>query len=153
MEEYYSLFAIVFVVVIAFIGGYFLVSVLIQFVQNLNKRPKLNQFNETNTNNKKNTSRKAEENFDSDDTKENQDQNRWEETGSHVCDEKYYQSVLGIDSQTTMDEIKLKYRILASQYHPDKVAHLGTKLQDAANIEIQKINEAYAYFKRKPRDI
>jgi DnaJ-domain-containing protein 1 len=36
-----------------------------------------------------------------------------------------------------------------SQYHPDKVAHLGTELQDLATKKAQEFNKAYDMLRGK----
>ena len=38
---------------------------------------------------------------------------------------------------------------MLKEYHPDKVANLGKKLQDVAEKESKEINEAYEYFRKK----
>ena len=66
--------------------------------------------------------------------------------------EKHYARVLGLEKHTTIDDIKKRYRELVSQYHPDKVSHLGTKLKRVAEEEMKRINEAYHYFKQINED-
>lgn len=51
--------------------------------------------------------------------------------------------ILGIDPSATQDEIKTAYRKLASQYHPDKVAHLGEEFQALAEQRFKQIQNAY----------
>ncbi len=50
-----------------------------------------------------------------------------------------YYEILGVERTTTPDEIKLRYRKLAKQYHPDK--NPGNK---EAEEKFKKISEAYA---------
>ena len=70
--------------------------------------------------------------------------------GHHPSDpDKYYGQVLGLKGRITKSDIKRIYRELASQYHPDKVAHLGPKLQEVAAQEMLRINQAYSYFREK----
>ncbi len=64
-------------------------------------------------------------------------------------DEQHYARVLGLHGPTTPDDIKKKYRELVAQYHPDKVSHLGEKLQTVAEEEMKNLNEAYGFFKKK----
>jgi preprotein translocase subunit Sec63 len=64
-------------------------------------------------------------------------------------DELYYAGVLQLSGRLSRDEIKKKYRELVSQYHPDKVTHLGPKLRVAAEEEMKEINEAYNFFKKQ----
>jgi hypothetical protein len=63
--------------------------------------------------------------------------------------EEYYKTILGIHGSVDSDNIKRMYRIRVSEYHPDKVMHLGPKLKSVAEEEIRKINEAYEYFSLK----
>jgi hypothetical protein len=64
-------------------------------------------------------------------------------------DERYYARMLGINGPVTIDDIKRRYKELVSQYHPDKVDHLGPELKKAAAQKTREINEAYEYFKKK----
>jgi len=61
----------------------------------------------------------------------------------------HYAAVLGVTSGSEMKQIHAAYLARVSEYHPDKVAHLGPKLQSFAEEETKKINEAYAHFKAK----
>ncbi len=61
--------------------------------------------------------------------------------------EDYYSSILGLDGQVTLEAAKKAYKVMAAQYHPDKVAHLGERLKQVAEKEMKSIDEAYAYFK------
>lgn len=58
----------------------------------------------------------------------------------------YHGSVLGLKGKVTFADIKQAYRIRMMEYHPDKVASLGTKLRAIAEIEAKRINAAYDYF-------
>jgi DnaJ-domain-containing protein 1 len=51
--------------------------------------------------------------------------------------------VLGVKKGASQDEIKKAYLYLMSQYHPDKVAHLGEEIQKLAKNKSQEINLAY----------
>jgi DnaJ-domain-containing protein 1 len=59
--------------------------------------------------------------------------------------ENKWHNILQISPNSSIDEIKHAYRKRMSEYHPDKTAKLGIKLQDLAKIESQKINAAYKY--------
>lgn len=52
-------------------------------------------------------------------------------------------AILGVEQTASVDEIKKSYRQLATQYHPDKVSHLGEELVDFAHKKFQEINESY----------
>jgi DnaJ like chaperone protein len=52
-------------------------------------------------------------------------------------------AVLEIPRSADAAMIKSAYRRLVSQYHPDKVAHLGSELREVANRKTQEITKAY----------
>ena len=52
------------------------------------------------------------------------------------------------DKATVWEEIELTRRRLIQQYHPDKVAALGPKLREVADIEAKRINIAFALLRR-----
>jgi DnaJ like chaperone protein len=56
---------------------------------------------------------------------------------------------LGVADGCSLQEIKAAYRSMATQYHPDRVQHLGPKLREVAENEMQRINEAYSYLTQK----
>ncbi len=58
-------------------------------------------------------------------------------------------TVLGIASSATDDEVKKAYWRLASQYHPDKVAHLGGDQVEEAHLRFLEIQEAYQELEKK----
>lgn len=47
------------------------------------------------------------------------------------------------DKATAWEEIELTRRRLIQQYHPDKVAALGPKLREVADVEAKRINIAF----------
>jgi DnaJ-class molecular chaperone len=51
--------------------------------------------------------------------------------------------ILGINPGADAFEIKAAYRQKISEYHPDKVAHLGDELQRLAQKKSEEINQAY----------
>ncbi len=63
-----------------------------------------------------------------------------------------YASVLGLKGKVTRAEVKASWRALVTQYHPDKVCHLGPKLREVAEKEMKDINVAYEFFRRKYGD-
>lgn len=51
--------------------------------------------------------------------------------------------VLNVSSQASVDEIRRAYKVLLSQYHPDKVATLGDELKALAEKKSKEITAAY----------
>ena len=58
-------------------------------------------------------------------------------------------TVLGVTSAATNDEVKKAYWRLASQYHPDKVVHLGEVQAEGAHLKFLEIQEAYQELEKK----
>jgi len=52
-------------------------------------------------------------------------------------------TVLGIGKNASPEEISKAYRRLASQYHPDKVQHLGEDFRELAEMKFKEIQKAY----------
>jgi len=61
----------------------------------------------------------------------------------------YYGNLMGLTGTITKQQIRLKYLGLVSQYHPDKVQHLGPALRELAETKTKEINAAYDWFKAK----
>jgi DnaJ-domain-containing protein 1 len=57
--------------------------------------------------------------------------------------------VLGVAPGTPLAEVKRAYLALITQYHPDKVAQLGPKLQGLAAEETRRLNEAWSELRRR----
>ncbi len=57
--------------------------------------------------------------------------------------------ILEVSPDATDDEIKKAYRELAKKYHPDKVAHLGEEIKEAAEEKFTKLNAAYEAVKQE----
>ena len=60
--------------------------------------------------------------------------------GGESLDDAY--KVLGVKSSATDDEIRKAYKKLVLENHPDKVAHLGEDIKEAATRKLQQINVA-----------
>lgn len=60
--------------------------------------------------------------------------------GSPSLDDAY--AVLGISPSATDDEVRRAYKRVMVKYHPDRVAHLGEDVRQAATIKAQEINNA-----------
>jgi DnaJ like chaperone protein len=57
--------------------------------------------------------------------------------------------ILGIERNSTEDDIKKAYRQMALKYHPDKVTHLGEDVRKSAEEKFKKIQEAYETVKKE----
>lgn len=53
-------------------------------------------------------------------------------------------AVLGVPPGTAKDEAKKAFRALITQYHPDKVSHLGPEFRELADKRTREILEAWA---------
>ena len=51
--------------------------------------------------------------------------------------------ILGVSRNASAEEIQSAYRTLATQYHPDKVQHLGSELRELAHRKMIEIQSAY----------
>jgi hypothetical protein len=51
--------------------------------------------------------------------------------------------VLGVPTTATREEITRAYKLLAQQYHPDKVNHLAPEFRELAERKMREINAAY----------
>lgn len=60
--------------------------------------------------------------------------------------------ILGVNAVASFADIKAAWRRLSQQYHPDKHQGLPERLQQAAAIEMQRINQAYQILARESAD-
>lgn len=67
-----------------------------------------------------------------------------EESREPVKHEAEWYEILNVAPNASTAEIKHAYRMLVSQYHPDKVATLGDELKAVAERKSMQINVAYA---------
>jgi len=58
-------------------------------------------------------------------------------------------TILGIKPGASPEEITHAYRKKVKEYHPDRVAHLGVKLQEVARREFERIQHAYEVLSRR----
>ena len=63
-------------------------------------------------------------------------------------DENAAYRILEIDPSTSDKKVKEAYRKMANKYHPDKVAHLGQKMQSVAEEKFKSVNDAYQQIKK-----
>ncbi len=75
--------------------------------------------------------------------KRKSDQNGSTSTSSTQNNESTWYEVLEISRDASASEIKSAYRRIIAQYHPDKVAALGSELKDLAARKSKEINKAY----------
>jgi len=57
---------------------------------------------------------------------------------------KDYYAILGLDADASTDSIKLAYRRLAREHHPDRVGPEDKEAQEQASQRMADLNEAYA---------
>lgn len=127
-----------FLVLCAFIGGYWIVSKLYQKFklprfENTEDNHGNNKFNDNNSGNRSRQHRNQEE----------KDSKRYSDRIS------YYDELLELRGDHSTENIKKKYREIISKYHPDKVLHLGVEFRQIAEKKSREINEAYAYFRQR----
>ena len=65
----------------------------------------------------------------------------------HKLSESDCWNILGLSGNVTKEEIRKAYRKAMSEYHPDKVASLGSELRELAERKAKEINEAYNFFR------
>ena len=63
-------------------------------------------------------------------------------------DENAAYRILEIDPSTSDKQVKEAYRKMANKYHPDKVSHLGKKMQTVAEEKFKSVNDAYQQIKK-----
>lgn len=83
---------------------------------------------------------------DGDDARRSGWQNR---PGSASKTESDPYTVLGLAPGASSEEIQAAYRLQASRYHPDKVAHLGDEFRELAEAKFKKIQSAYDTLRNK----
>jgi hypothetical protein len=84
-----------------------------------------------------------------DNYKRESSENERTKKSANIKDDKYFYNVLGLSTRASIQEVKIAYKKLIMQYHPDKVVNLGPELQSLAITKTQEINEAYQYLKKK----
>lgn len=55
-----------------------------------------------------------------------------------------WREVLGVGRDASLDDVRLAYRRLIAQYHPDKTSQLGAELRQLAEQKTVAINDAYS---------
>jgi DnaJ like chaperone protein len=57
--------------------------------------------------------------------------------------------ILEISPKASDSELKKAFRKMANKYHPDKVSHLGEKMQTLAEEKFKAVNDAYQKIKKE----
>jgi len=57
-------------------------------------------------------------------------------------------TVLGVPRSASPADITAAYKARMKEYHPDKVSHLGSELQDLAHRKVIEIQDAYARLRK-----
>ncbi|MBI3406211.1 MAG: DnaJ domain-containing protein, partial [Acidobacteria bacterium] len=57
---------------------------------------------------------------------------------------KDYYAILGLDADASPESLKVAYRRLAREAHPDRVGHQGAEAQTQASARMAELNEAYS---------
>lgn len=63
--------------------------------------------------------------------------------------DRLHRATLGLTGEVTPEHLRKAYKARVREYHPDQVARLGIKLRRLAEDETKRINEAYAYFRKR----
>lgn len=66
-----------------------------------------------------------------------------EENYDELFREEDCHKILGIDREASIEDVTKAYRKRVKEYHPDRVAHLGEKLQYVAQREFTRVQHAY----------
>ena len=122
-----------FLLIVAFVAGYWLVSFLYSKFQ---------------------MPRFRDEDKSSDGQKENyrQEEQRRQENSAYMDKQDklaYYSELFNLNGDTSAENIKCNYRELLRKYHPDKVSHLGHEFQVIAEQKTRELNEGYEYLKAR----
>lgn len=63
--------------------------------------------------------------------------------------DRLHSETLGLRGGASPESVREAYKARVREYHPDQVARLGIKLRVLAEEETKRINEAYAYFRKR----
>ena len=77
------------------------------------------------------------------DRKRGEDTSGREEGGKEETRPRDPYEILGVKRGTPLPEIKRLYKEKLLQYHPDRVQHMGSELQELAEQRTKEITEAY----------
>ena len=71
----------------------------------------------------------------------------------NVTEETNHFEILGLSPTASYQDVRVAFTTRLKEYHPDRVAHLGKKLQKVAEQEIKHINLAYETLKDPKRRV
>ena len=125
------------VVIVAFLLGYWIISAWMERSERSAEGSSSQRAKES----PRNGSERAQDNAERrDDQREQQPQ--------HEADALISRSwflVLGVSEDATPDQIAAAYKLMIRQYHPDKVAQMGSEIRELAEFKSKQINTAYDY--------
>ena len=138
------------VIVVAFIGGYLIVSFLASRMKTAQPFTRdsgdSKDSPETEANRRGGQSyRREHEAFKGAQERSEQREQKWEA----FSEERKYALILGLGERMAPSDVKTAYRDLLAKYHPDKVNHLGEEFKQIAEKKTKEIVQAYQYFQRK----
>lgn len=64
---------------------------------------------------------------------------------------KNHYELLGVNINSTKEEVYVAYKNLLKQYHPDKVANMGVEIQELAQLKTKEINLAFQKIKEEKK--
>ena len=94
-------------------------------------------------------SSKTESNYNEEEKESNKNKSDYKESKCEQESDEYLYSILGINRNSSIEEIKKAYKEEISKYHPDKVEHLGFEFKEIAERKSKDINNAYNHLKKK----
>lgn len=114
------------------------ILIIIGVASSLKVSPNINPNSNSQNFNKESSSKEKEDS-----------QKEFEEIKYDENTEEYFYSILNINRNSSVDEIKKAYKEEIRKYHPDKVEHLGEEFKEIAEKKTKDINKAYNYFRKK----
>jgi len=122
----------VLVIIVGLLMGYWIVSALMDWKQKSSGSSSGTAHEQKRSDQEQNTSREG--NYSS---------------TSNADDKDYIRAswfrILGVSENASKDQVATAYKVMISQYHPDKVAQMGTEIRELAEFKSKQINAAYDY--------
>ena len=149
MDEYPD-FLLWGVLVVAFIGGYLIVSFLASRMKTAQPFTGDNEGTDESRKTNADQGRGHAQQREHESSKEDQERSEQrKQKWDAVSEERKYALILGLGERITPSDVKTAYRDLLAKYHPDKVNHLGEEIKQVAEKKTKEIVQAYQYFQRK----